>query len=62
MSDDPEIRKTETQNTETSSEQEFGVALPPNARLAVMQLADTARQLSVTFADGGPDRTVKHHR
>ncbi|MBV8171108.1 MAG: hypothetical protein JO219_04160 [Candidatus Eremiobacteraeota bacterium] len=43
---------------DSSANEEFGVKLPPNARLAGMQFDDGAGVLKVSFSDGG-DRAVK---
>lgn len=48
MSDDPT----------TKTGEEFGIALPPNARLALMQFDDAKRSLRVSFADGGSEATL----
>lgn len=37
---------------------EFGVTLPPNARLALMQFDDAKRTLRVSFSDGGSEQTL----
>jgi len=38
--------------------EEFAVVLPPNARLAGLQLDDATKVLRVAFSDGGPERDV----
>ncbi len=39
-------------------DEEFGVLMPPNARIGTMTFDDTSRQLHVQLADGGDERIV----
>lgn len=39
--------------------EEFGIKLPPNARLSGIAFDDAAHRLRVSFADGGADREVQ---
>jgi hypothetical protein len=38
--------------------EEFGIAMPPNARIGTLLFEDTQRQLRVQLADGGEERLV----